>query len=73
LNKSDDDKMREIRIGTTQYKVYELIKEKETLSIEQIRKLVPANYNTIRGDLIRLTNRGLIARIGKGKYAHKTK
>lgn len=65
--------MSEIRKGTTQHKIYELIKEKKTMSIEEINRSIPANYNTIRSSLIRLTNLGLIERVGRGEYARKTK
>jgi len=65
--------MSNIREGTTIDKVYEMIKEKKKLSIGEIRSLISANYNTIRSSLIQLTNRGLIERVGKGVYEHKSK
>jgi len=55
------------------YRIYELIKEKKKMSIEEIRSSVSANYNTIRSGLIRLTNLGLIERINRGVYEYKSK
>ena len=64
--------MSSVRKGTTQHEIYELIKEKKRMSIEEIRSSVSANYNTIRGSLIRLTNLGLIERVDRGTYEYKS-
>lgn len=58
--------------GSTTLKVYELIKEKKRVSIREVREAIPANYNTIRSGLIRLTNEGLIERVGRGVYEYRS-
>ena len=65
--------MSDIREGTIQHRIYELIKEKKRMSVREIRSSISANYNTIKGSLIRLTNLGLIERVDRGIYAYKSK
>jgi len=54
-----------------QKKIYELIKKREKISLEEIRSLTVINHNTIRGAVVHLTNKGLIERIGRGIYKIK--
>jgi len=56
--------------GSTTLKVYELIKEKKRMTIPEVMESIPANYNTIRSSLIRLTNKGLIERVYRGEYEY---
>ena len=61
------------RRGVRRKKIYELIKKRETMSLEQIRSLTDVNYNTIRSSVIKLTNEGFIERVGRGIYKIKRK
>ena len=58
--------------GERYTEIYEIIKKAESMSIAEIRELTDINYNTIRSTVIRLTNRGLIERVGWGVYKHKS-
>lgn len=60
-----------LRKGTITYEVYELFEDKKKMSIEEVRSSIQANYNTVRSALIRLTNLGLVKRVGRGKYKYK--
>ena len=54
-----------------QKKIYELIKKRGTMSLEEIQSSTDINYNTTRSAVITLTNKGLIERVGKGVYKIK--
>jgi len=60
-----------LRKGTITYEVYELFEDKKKMSIEEVRSSIQANYNTVRSALIRLTNLGLVERVGRGEYKYK--
>ena len=60
-----------LRKGTTTYEVFELLEDKKDMSIEEVKSSIQANYNTVRSALIRLTNLGLIDRVGRGEYRYK--
>jgi len=51
--------------------IFETIKQEGEISIEELRDSTEINYNTIRSAVIRLTNQGLIERVGHGKYQFK--
>ena len=52
-------------------KIHELIKKRETISLQEIQASTNINYNTIRSAVIRLKNEGLIERVDKGVYESK--
>jgi len=65
--------MSKMKRGWRMKKIYEIVKEKKRVSVREIMDSTDINYNTIKSSLITLTNQGLIERIGKGKYQHKSK
>ncbi len=42
-----------------------------TMSLDEIWEATGINPNTIRGVVVRLTNEGLVERMGKGVYKRK--
>ena len=48
--------------------IYEIIKKAEEITLTELSASTTTNYNTIRGVVIRLTNAGLIERVGRGVY-----
>jgi len=54
-----------------QKEVYKIIKKAGTISLKEIRSSTDMNYNSVRGAVIRLTNDGLIERVGYGVYKIK--
>ena len=52
-------------------KIHELIKKRETISLQEIQASTNINYNTIRSAVIRLKNEGLIERVDRGVYESK--
>jgi predicted transcriptional regulator of viral defense system len=53
--------------------VFEIIRKAKTISLKEIRASTSINYNTIRGIVIGLTNKGLIERVDRGLYKVKNK
>jgi len=53
--------------------IFEIIKQAGEISLKELKGSTEINYNTIRSALIRLTNQGLIDRVGRGKYQFKKK
>jgi len=51
--------------------VFETIKKRKEISLEEIKSLTNINYNTIRSSVISLTKAGLIERIKRGIYKSK--
>jgi predicted transcriptional regulator of viral defense system len=50
-------------------KIYETLKSyKGPLSTKEITAITGINYNTVRGSLQRLTKKGKIKRVGRGRY-----
>lgn len=64
--------MSEMKRGWRKRKIYEMVKKRERISIREIVDSTEINYNTIRSNLIQLTNAGLVERIGRGEYRHKS-
>jgi len=59
--------------GDKRKEIYEIIKKAKEISLKEIRASTSINYNSIRGIVIGLTNKGLIERVDRGLYKVKNK
>lgn len=51
--------------------IFEIIRPAGEISLEELKDSTEINYNTIRSAVIRMTDQGLIERVGRGKYQFK--
>ena len=51
--------------------IFEIIKQAGEISLKELKGSTEINYNTIRSAVIRMTDQGLIERVGYGKYQFK--
>jgi len=58
-------------VGEEKRLILEVIRKNGTMTLDEIWEATGFNPNTMRGVVVRLTNAGLIERVGKGVYRKK--